>query len=183
MEKFKAYRITEIDKRSVRAEFVQCSLEDHDAARVVVRVAYSDINYKDALAATGKGRILLRPSCIGGIDLSGTVVSVEPMRRFARGTRVLVVGHELGVKHHGGYADYARVPANWVVKLPAGAEPVGGDGVRHRPGYTAGLAIGKMERNGLRPENGQCIVNGATGGVGSIAIAALGPTRVSRRRA
>ena len=171
MEKFKAYRITEVDKRSVKAEFVECSLDELDAGEVVIRVAYSDINYKDALAATGKGRILLRPSCIGGIDLSGTVISSSDAR-FAKGDAVLVVGHELGVKHNGGYAQYARVPANWVVKLPAGlslweAMAFG------TAGYTAGLAIGKMERNGLRPENGPVIVNGATGGVGSIAIAAL----------
>jgi len=171
MEKFKAYRITEVDKRSVKAEFVQCSLDELDPGDVVIRVAYSDINYKDALAATGKGRILLRPSCIGGIDLSGTVVSSSDAR-FVKGDAVLVVGHELGVKHNGGYAEYARVPANWVVKLPAGmslweAMAFG------TAGYTAGLAIGRMERNGLRPENGPVIVNGATGGVGSIAIAAL----------
>jgi len=171
MEKFKAYRITEVDKRSVKAQFVECSLDELDAGEVVIRVAYSDINYKDALAATGKGRILLRPSCIGGIDLSGTVVSSSDAR-FAKGDAVLVVGHELGVKHHGGYAEYARVPANWVVKLPPGlslweAMAFG------TAGYTAGLAIGKMEHNGLRPENGPVIVNGATGGVGSIAIAAL----------
>ena len=171
MDKFKAYRITEVDKRSVKAEFVECSLGDLDPGEVVIRVAYSDINYKDALAATGKGRILLRPSCIGGIDLSGTVVSSTDAR-CAKGDAVLVVGHDLGVKHHGGYAEYARVPANWVVKLPQDlslweAMAFG------TAGYTAGLAIGKMERNGLRPQNGPVIVNGATGGVGSIAIAAL----------
>ena len=170
MEPFKAFKLTEVDKK-IRAEFVECSLDDLDPGEVVIRVAYSDINYQDALAATGKGRILLRPSCIGGIDLSGTVVSSSDAR-FAKGDAVLVVGHELGVKHHGGYAEYARVPANWVVKLPQGlslweAMAFG------TAGYTAGLAIGKMERNGLRPENGPVIVNGATGGVGSIAIAAL----------
>ncbi len=170
MESFKAYRITQQDK-GVKAEFVQCRLEDLDPGEVVVRVAYSDINYKDALAATGKGRILLRPACIGGIDLSGTVLSSSDAR-FTKGDAVLVVGHELGVKHDGGYAAYARVPANWVVKLPQGlslwdAMAFG------TAGYTAGLAIVKMEHNGLRPENGPVVVNGATGGVGSIAIAAL----------
>ncbi len=170
MNPFKAYRITQQDK-GVVAEFVQCALDDLDPGEVVIRVAYSDINYKDALAATGKGRILLRPACIGGIDLSGTVLSSADAR-FAKGDAVLVVGHELGVKHHGGYAEYARVPANWVVKLPQGltlwdAMAFG------TAGYTAGLAIAKMERNGLRPANGPVIVSGATGGVGSIAIAAL----------
>jgi putative YhdH/YhfP family quinone oxidoreductase len=170
MDKFKAFLITQQDK-GVKAEFTQLSLEDLDPGEVVVRVAYSDINYKDALAATGKGRILLRPSCVGGIDLAGTVVSsTDPA--FAKGDAVLAVGHEIGVKHHGGYAEYARIPARWAVKLPKGmtlweAMAFG------TAGYTAGLAIVKMEHNGLHPAGGPVIVNGATGGVGSIAIAAL----------
>jgi acrylyl-CoA reductase (NADPH) len=170
VEKFRAYRLSEVD-RKIRAEFVDCTLDDLDPGEVVVRVAYSDVNYKDALAATGKGRILLRPSCIGGIDLSGTVVSSTDAR-FAKGDAVLAVGHELGVKHHGGYAEYARIPANWAVKLPKGmtlweAMAFG------TAGYTAGLAVVKMEHNGLHPAGGPVIVDGATGGVGSIAIAAL----------
>ena len=170
MQKFKAYRLTEVDKK-VRAEFVQCTLDDLDPGELVVRVAYSDVNYKDALAATGKGRILMRPSCIGGIDLAGTVVSSDDAR-FAKGDAVLAVGHLIGVKHHGGYAEYARIPADWAVKLPQGmtlweAMACG------TAGYTAGLAIVKMELNGLKPANGPVVVNGATGGVGSIAVAAL----------
>lgn len=170
MDKFKAFLITQQDK-GVKAEFTQLSLNDLDPGEVVVRVAYSDVNYKDALAATGKGRILLRPSCVGGIDLAGTVVSsTDPA--FAKGDAVLAVGHEIGVKHHGGYAEYARIPARWAVKLPKGmtlweAMAFG------TAGYTAGLAIVKMEHNGLHPAGGPVIVNGATGGVGSIAIAAL----------
>jgi len=171
MDKFKAYRITQVDKTSVKAEFVDCALEELDPGEVVIKVAYSDVNYKDALAATGKGRILLRERCIGGIDLSGTVVSSSDSR-FAKGDAVLGVGHEIGVKHDGGYAEYARLPAAWVVKLPKGmtlweAMAFG------TAGYTAGLAINKMELNGLKPGNGPVVVNGATGGVGSIAVAAL----------
>ena len=170
MEKFRAYKLTEVDKK-IRAEFVECTLDDLDPGEVVVRVAYSDVNYKDALAATGKGRILMRPSCIGGIDLAGTVVSSSDAQ-FAKGDAVLAVGHEIGVKHHGGYAEYARIPAAWAVKLPKGmtlwdAMAFG------TAGYTAGLAIVRMEHNGLKPANGPVLVNGATGGVGSIAIAAL----------
>ena len=170
MEKFRAYRLSEIE-RKIKAEFVDCTLDELDPGELVVRVAYSDVNYKDALAATGKGRILLRPSCIGGIDLSGTVVSSTDAR-FTKGDAVLAVGHELGVKHHGGYAEYARIPANWAVKLPRDlslweAMAFG------TAGYTAGLAIEKMEHNGLNPGGGPVIVDGATGGVGSIAIAAL----------
>jgi len=167
----KAYRITHLDKTSVKAEFVECALEELDPGEVVIKVAYSDVNYKDALAATGKGRILLRERCIGGIDLSGTVVSSTDSR-FAKGDAVLGVGHEIGVKHDGGYAEYARLPAAWVVKLPKGmtlweAMAFG------TAGYTAGLAINKMELNGLKPANGPVVVDGATGGVGSIAVAAL----------
>jgi acrylyl-CoA reductase (NADPH) len=170
VEKFKAYKLTEADKK-IRAEFVECALDELDPGELVVRVAYSDVNYKDALAATGKGRILLRPSCIGGIDLAGTVVSSEDPR-FAKGDAVLAVGHLLGVKHHGGYAEYARFPADWAVKLPKGmtlweAMAYG------TAGYTAGLAVVKMELNGLKPAGGPIVVNGATGGVGSIALAAL----------
>ena len=162
MEKFKAYKLTEVD-RKIRAEFVECTLDELDAGELVVRVAYSDVNYKDALAATGKGRILLRPACIGGIDLAGTVVSSAD-GRFAKGDAVLAVGHLLGVKHHGGYAEYARIPADWAVKLPRGmtlweAMAFG------TAGYTAGLAVMRMEHNGLKPANGPVVVDGATGGV------------------
>jgi putative YhdH/YhfP family quinone oxidoreductase len=137
----------------------------------VVRVAYSDINYKDALAATGKGKILRRASCIGGIDFSGTVVSSGD-GRFAKGDAVLGVGFDIGVSHHGGYAQYARVPAAWLTKLPQGmslwdAMAFG------TAGYTAGIAVVRMEHEGLKPGNGPVIVSGATGGVGSIAVAAL----------
>ena len=170
MEKFKAYKLTEVD-RKIRAEFVECTLDELDPGELVVRVAYSDVNYKDALAATGKGRILRRASCIGGIDLAGTVVSSADSR-FAKGDAVLAVGKDLGVAHHGGYAEYARIPAAWAVKLPKGmtlwdAMAFG------TAGFTAGLAIVRMEHDGLKPANGPVVVDGATGGVGSIALAAL----------
>jgi putative YhdH/YhfP family quinone oxidoreductase len=170
VDKFRAYRITQLDK-GVRADFVDCTLDELDPGEVVVRVAYSDINYKDALAASGKGRILLRPACIGGIDFSGTVISSSD-GRFAKGDAVLATGFDIGVKHHGGYAEYARVPADWLVKIPQGmtlweAMAFG------TAGFTAGLAIVRMEANGLKPANGPVVVSGATGGVGSIAINAL----------
>jgi acrylyl-CoA reductase (NADPH) len=171
MEKFKAYKLTETPEKRIRAEFVDCTLEDLDPGNVVVRVAYSDVNYKDALAATGKGRILRRPACIGGIDFSGTVVSSGDSR-FSKGDAVLGVGYDLGVAHHGGYSQYARVPADWLVKLPQGmslweAMAFG------TAGFTAGIGIVRMEENRLKPANGPVIVSGATGGVGSIAVSAL----------
>ncbi len=170
MDKFKAYRITQQEK-GVQAEFVDLSLDALDPGEVVVRVAYSDVNYKDALAATGKGRILLRPACVGGIDFSGTVVASSDAR-FAKGDAVLATGYDLGVKHHGGYAEYARVPADWLVRIPQGmslweAMAFG------TAGFTAGLGIVRMEANGLDPRNGPVIVSGATGGVGSVAIDSL----------
>jgi acrylyl-CoA reductase (NADPH) len=170
VEKFRAFRLTEVD-RKIQAGFAEVTLDDLDPGDVVVRVAFSDVNYKDALAATGKGRILRRASCIGGIDFSGTVVSSTDAR-FAKGDAVLGVGFDLGVAHHGGYAEYARVPGDWLVKLPQGmslwdAMAFG------TAGFTAGIAVVRMEQNGLKPANGPVIVNGATGGVGSIAVAAL----------
>jgi acrylyl-CoA reductase (NADPH) len=172
MERFKAYRLTETPEKKIRAEFVELGLDDLDPGDVVVRVAYSSVNYKDALAATGKGKILRRPSCIGGIDFAGTVVSsTDP--RFAKGDAVLTAsGEYVGVSNDGGYASYARVKGDWIAKVPRGlslweAMAFG------TAGYTAGIAIVRMEHNGLKPSNGPVIVNGATGGVGSIAIASL----------
>jgi putative YhdH/YhfP family quinone oxidoreductase len=167
---FRAFRLTETNG-AIHARFVDCTLDDLDPGDVVVRVAFSDVNYKDALAATGTGRILRRTSCIGGIDFAGTVESsADP--RFSPGDAVLATGHDLGVSHHGGYAEYARVPGDWLVPLPPGlslweAMACG------TAGFTAALAVIRMERNGLTPASGPVIVSGATGGVGSMAVAAL----------
>src|SRR3954453_14344675 len=172
MERFKAYRLTETPEKKIRAEFVDTTLEELDPGDVTVRVAYSSVNYKDALAATGKGRILRRPACIGGIDFAGTVVSSTDAR-FKKGDAVATVsGEYVGVSHDGGYSPYARVKGDWIVKLAPGlslweAMAYG------TAGYTAGIAVVRMEHNGLKPANGPVIVNGATGGVGSVAVAAL----------
>src|SRR5438552_1975281 len=148
VDKFKAYQLTETPDKKIRAQFLERSLEELDPGEVVVRVANSDVNYKDALAATGKGKILRRASCIGGIDFSGTVVSSADAR-FAKGDAVLAVGYDLGVAHDGGYAEYARVPAEWLSKLPKGmslwdAMAFG------TAGFTAGIGIVRMEQNGLK---------------------------------
>jgi putative YhdH/YhfP family quinone oxidoreductase len=172
VDRFKAYRLTETPDKKIRAEFVELRLEDLDLGEVVVRVGYSDVNYKDALAATGKGKILRRSSCIGGIDFSGTVVSSDDAR-FTKGDAVVAVaGDHVGVSHDGGYSQYARVRPDWLIKLPKGmslwdAMAFG------TAGYTAGIAVVRMEHEGLKPENGPVIVNGATGGVGSVAISSF----------
>jgi acrylyl-CoA reductase (NADPH) len=172
MERFKAYKLTETPDKKIRAEFVDYTLEQLDPGDVVVRVAYSSVNYKDALAATGKGKILRRPSCIGGIDFAGTVISSSDPR-FKKGDAVLTTsGEYVGVSHDGGYSPYARVRGDWINKVPQGlslweAMAFG------TAGYTAGIAVVRMEHNGLKPQNGPVVISGATGGVGSIAVSAL----------
>src|SRR2546422_7193483 len=167
MGKFKAYRIREIEKKAV-ASFEELSLEDLDKGEVVIRVAYSSVNYKDALAATGAGKIIRRFPCVGGIDLSGTVTESADAR-FSRGDAVICTSYDLGVAHDGGYAEYARIPADWAVPMPKGMSLFEAMALG-TAGYTAGLAVTRMEANGLKPANGPVIVSGATGGGGSIAI-------------
>lgn len=167
MEKFKAYRIREVEKKAVGG-FEEMALGDLDSGELVVRVAYSSVNYKDALAATGAGKIIRRFPCVGGIDLSGTVTeSSDP--GFKRGDAVICTSYDLGVAHDGGYAEYARVPAGWAVPIPKGMSLFDAMALG-TAGYTAALALVRMEANGLAPANGPVIVSGATGGVGSIAI-------------
>jgi putative YhdH/YhfP family quinone oxidoreductase len=167
MEKFKAYRIREVEKK-VAGGFEEMRIDDLDRGDLVVRVAYSSINYKDALAATGAGRIIRRFPCVGGIDLSGTVVESSDAR-FKRGDAVICTSYDLGVAHDGGYAEYARIPADWAVPVPKGMSLFEAMALG-TAGYTAALAVVRMETNGLAPANGPVVVSGATGGVGSIAI-------------
>lgn len=167
MEKFKVYRVREADKK-VTAQFEQASVDELDAGDVVIRVAYSSINYKDALAVTGAGRIIRRFPCVGGIDLSGTVTQSGDAR-FKKGDAVICTSYDLGVAHDGGYAEYARVRGDWVVPTPKGLNLFDAMALG-TAGYTAALAVVRMQANGLKPDAGPVIVSGATGGVGSIAI-------------
>ena len=167
---FKAYQISQEDGKVV-SRFTRMEEADLDPGEVSIRVAYSSVNYKDALAATGAGRIIRRYPCVGGIDLAGTVTdSRDP--RFIKGEEVLCTSYDVGVAHHGGYAAQARAPADWVVKLPSGmsAKEAMSFGTA---GFTAALAVVRMETNGLTPAKGPVIVSGATGGVGSVAIEIL----------
>lgn len=167
MHTFQAYLIEQQDGKS-RARFVQMREDELDAGEVTLRIAYSSINYKDALAATGAGRIIRRFPCVGGIDMAGTVVrSADP--RFKEGDEVIATSYDIGVAHHGGYAEFGRVPADWVVPLPKGLSLFEAMALG-TAGYTAALGIVRMEQNGLRPDCGKVLVSGATGGVGSIAI-------------
>lgn len=164
---FAAFRIHD-DGGKVGGRHEQLTLDDLAAGDVVIRVEYSGINYKDALAATGAGRILRRYPLVGGIDLAGTVVSSGDSR-YSKGDGVLVTGCGLSETHDGGYAEYARVPGDWVIPLPAGLDAWHAMCIG-TAGFTAALAIHRMEHNGLQPDKGEVVVTGASGGVGSLAI-------------
>jgi NADPH2:quinone reductase len=167
MKGFRAYRIDQHDGKVV-AGFATMDLDELSPGNVVIKVSHSTINYKDALAATGAGRILRTFPLNGGIDLAGTVVSSESAD-FAPGDVVLVTGCGLSETRDGGYAEYARVPAEAVVPVPDGLTAVEAMQIG-TAGFTAALAIHRMEQNGQLPQNGPVVVTGATGGVGSIAV-------------
>lgn len=169
MTKFRALRI--FDENGTRSRLVDMSLDELSPGSVVVDVAYSSVNYKDALAATGAGKVVRRFPLVGGIDLAGTVASSDDAR-FRAGDPVIVTSYDLGVAHDGGYAQKARVPADWVVPMPAGLDAFASMAVG-TAGFTAALSILEMERNGLTPGQGPVIVTGATGGVGCMAVQSL----------
>ncbi len=173
MDSFKALLIEELDGK-VSSGFVQMNESQLDAGDVTIRVAYSSINFKDALAATGAGKIIRRFPCVGGIDMSGVVVSSDDPR-FKAGDQVIATSFDIGVAHHGGYAEFARVPGDWVVPLPEGLSLYEAMALG-TAGFTAALGIVRMEENGLTPQKGPVIVTGATGGVGSLAIDMLAKT-------
>jgi acrylyl-CoA reductase (NADPH) len=170
VETFRAYRVFS-DNGTVQGRVVEAALNELSAGEILIKAAYSSVNYKDALAATGAGKIIRRYPLVGGIDVSGTVVTTSDSR-FKNGDEVLVTGFDLGVSHDGGYAEYVRVPADWVVRVPPGLSLFDAMAIG-TAGFTAALSIVELERNGLTPANGPVIVTGATGGVGSLAIQCL----------
>lgn len=168
MTAFKAFVIDQDAERKLFAGMRDMEPAELDQGEVDIRVRYSSINYKDALAATGAGKIIRRFPCVGGIDLAGEVIaSADP--RFKPGDPVVATSFDLGVAHHGGYAERARVPAQWVLPLPAGLDLFEAMALG-TAGFTAALGIVRMEDNGLAPGNGPVLVTGATGGVGALAI-------------
>ncbi len=172
---FKAYRIHQIEedgKKKIKAGHEILQLQNLTEGDTVIKVEYSSINYKDALAATGKGRILRRFPLNGGIDLAGEVLSSESSE-LSVGQKVLVTGCGIGEDFDGGYSEYARVKSEWVIPLPRnGINPFNAKIAMAlgTAGFTAALAIHRMEHNGQTPEKGKVVVTGATGGVGSLAI-------------
>ena len=169
-ETFPAFLATQRDEAVDRGP-ATLTRDDLGDGEVTVRVGWSSINYKDALATIPKGQVARISPLVPGVDLAGEVVESDDPA-VAVGSEVLVTGYDLGVAHHGGWAQYARVPAGWVVALP--------DGLSSRQamalgtaGLTAGLSIHALEAHGLRPDHGPVLVLGASGGVGSTAVGAL----------
>lgn len=169
---FRAYVAERLDDRVERG-VRQLAPADLPDGEVEVRVEWSGVNYKDGLATRFDGKVARISPLIPGIDLAGEVVaSTDPA--FAVGSQVLANGYELGVSRHGGYAEYQRLPAGWVVPLP--------DGLSSREamaigtaGFTAAMAVAALERHGLTPGAGPVLVTGAAGGVGRSAVAILTP--------
>lgn len=166
-QSFRAFRIHYKDGHC-SSGFETLSLDCLTGGDVVIKAVFSCVNYKDALAATGKGKILKKSPLVGGIDVSGYVENSDSSA-FEKGDPVLVCGSGLSETRDGGYAEYVRVPASYVIALPDGltlfeAMAIGS------AGFTSALAIDRMQSNGQTPELGPVVVSGATGGVGSYAI-------------
>ncbi len=170
MNRFRAFTV-EHGEDGTRREVRELSLEDLPPGEVTVRVAWSSVNYKDALAADPRGRVARINPLVPGVDLAGEVAASDDPA-LPVGAAVVVHGYDLGTARHGGFAQLARVPAEWVVPLP--------DGLDAREtmalgtaGYTAALSVHRLEEHGLRPGDGPVLVLGASGGVGSVATSIL----------
>jgi len=164
---FKAFRIFD-DENGHRSEIVEQNINEQSAGDVVIQVAWSSVNYKDALAGTGKGKILRQFPLNGGIDVAG-IVAESDSKDFREGDRVLMTGCGLSETRDGGYSEFLRVPSKSLVPLPAGLD-LRESMVLGTAGFTAALALYRMEVNGQQPDMGPLCVTGASGGVGSLAV-------------
>jgi acrylyl-CoA reductase (NADPH) len=169
-DSFPAFLATQRDGRVDRGP-ATLAAADLPEGEVTIRVRWSSVNYKDALATVPKGQVARISPLVPGIDLVGEVVASDDAA-VPMGSEALVTGHDLGVAHHGGWAHYARVPAAWIVPLPEGLTPRQAMALG-TAGLTAGLSIHALEAHGLRPGDGPVLVLGASGGVGSTAVGAL----------
>jgi putative YhdH/YhfP family quinone oxidoreductase len=166
-ERFRAFRIHD-DAEDFRSAIEHLTLDDLAAGDVTIRVAWSGVNYKDALAALGKGKILRRSPLVGGIDVAGTVVA-STSDDFQPGDQVLANGSGLSETRDGGYSEYLRLPSEILVRLPTGLTLREAMGLG-TAGFTAALCLHRMEANGQYPGMGPVVVTGASGGVGTVAI-------------
>jgi len=167
MTKFQAFRVYK-ENNEVVSRIEDITTDDLDEGDVLIKAAYSAVNYKDALAGTGAGKILRHFPCIAGIDVSGTVVESQD-KRFKEGDLALVTGYEFGVDHDGGFSEYVRVPAEWAVPVPDSMSLFDAMAIG-TAGFTVALCVQRLEDNNQTPDLGQFIVTGATGGVGSFAV-------------
>ncbi|MEL7234941.1 MAG: MDR family oxidoreductase [Chloroflexota bacterium] len=169
---FRAMLLTRNDDKSINADITELSQDDLMDGDVLVRVDYSSLNYKDGLAVTSKGKVIRSFPMIPGIDFVGTIEESKS-DDYAPGDQVILTGWGVGEKHHGGYAQYARVKSKWLVPLPEKLSPQHAMAIG-TAGLTAMLAVRAQEVHGLKPEHGDILVTGASGGTGSMAIAILG---------
>ncbi|HWP60793.1 MAG TPA: YhdH/YhfP family quinone oxidoreductase [Candidatus Acidoferrales bacterium] len=168
---FKAMVVSETSDGKFVREVKKRDLSELPAGAVLIEVKYSSLNYKDALSATGNKGVTRKYPHTPGIDAAGVVVeSASP--NFAPGDQVIVTGFDLGANTPGGFGQYVRVPADWPLKLPAGLT-LKESMAYGTAGFTAALSVLKMQHHGLTPAQGEILVTGATGGVGSLAIAIL----------
>ena len=167
---FKALLIEKIDDKQ-RVGIAELSLDQLPAGDVTVRVACSTLNYKDALAITGKGPVVRKFPMVPGIDFSG-VVEESQHASFKKGDRVVLNGWGVGEQHWGGLAQMARVSGDWLIPLPAAFTHAQAMAIG-TAGYTAMLCVMALEKHGVTPESGDILVTGAAGGVGSVAVALL----------
>ena len=168
---FRAIRVT-AEREEHHAELVTLSLDDLMPGDVVVKVKHSSLNYKDALAITGRAPVVRRSPLVPGIDLAGTIVQSDAAA-FVAGDNVVLTGWGVGENHDGGFAEYARVQSDWLIPLPAGMTIATAMSIG-TAGFTAMLCVLALEENGVQPDSGDVLVTGASGGVGSIAVALLG---------
>lgn len=171
---FRALRVEEqqeADTLRYVSVVAERSYADLPAGEVLIKVHYSSLNYKDALSAAGNKGVTRHYPHTPGVDAAGVVVS-SGAATIAVGTAVIVTGYDLGMNTAGGFAEYIRVPAQWVLPLPAGLS-LFESMILGTAGLSAGLCVEKLLRNGLTPDAGEVLVTGATGGVGSIAVALL----------
>lgn len=170
-DRFKALLLSQDEAGKTVAEIKQLGDDDLPAGDVLVKVEYSSLNYKDGLAITGKGKIVRTWPLVPGIDLAGTVLKSDS-KAFGKGDKVVLTGWSVGEKYWGGYAQRQRVRAEWLVPLPAGLDTRAAMAVG-TAGFTAMLCVMTLEEAGVTPDRGKVLVTGASGGVGSVAVAIL----------
>jgi len=170
MTNFKAFWVEKTDD-GVAHSVIERSTDDLPEGELLVKVAYSSLNYKDAMSAKGLPGVTRNYPHTPGIDAAGVIVESTDSG-FAEGDEVIVIGYDLGMNTAGGYGQYIRVPANWAVKMPAGLDAREAM-IIGTAGFTAALCVDKIEQMGAQPSDGPVVVTGATGGVGSVAVALL----------